>query len=397
MHLKEKIKALSVSYHKEIITIRRHIHAHPELSFHEYETAAFVQQKLKEYGLPYSAGIAGTGVVAVVEGKNASSKTVALRADMDALPITEANDVAYKSTVPGVMHACGHDAHTASLLGVAKILSQLKTEFEGTVKLIFQPAEERSPGGASLMIKEGVLENPTPKGIIGQHVFSMLPAGTVGFRSGMMMASADEIDLSIFGVGGHGAVPQLTVDPIVISAQVISALQQLVSRMNDPTIPCVLTFGKIESVGGAYNIIPEEVKIQGTLRTMNEQWRKQAHQKITQIACGIAEAMGGSAKVLIDVGYPFLINDDELTARCKQSAIDFLGTENVHDIPMRMTAEDFAYYSQVTKGCFYRLGTGNVARGITANVHTPTFNIDEDALLTGMGLMTWLALQELSN
>jgi len=395
MQLKEKIKLLSAGFHSEIIAVRRHLHANPELSFKEYKTAAFVQQKMEELGLPYTAGIAGTGVVAYIEGKNPGSKAFALRADMDALPITEANDVPYKSTVNGVMHACGHDAHTASLIGAAKILSRLSTEFEGTVKLIFQPAEERSPGGASLMIKDGVLENPKPKGIIGQHVFSMLPAGTVGFRSGMMMASADEIDLSVRGIGGHGAVPQLTVDPIVISAQIISALQHLVSRMNDPTIPCVLTFGKIQSVGGAYNIIPEEVKIQGTLRTMNETWRKEAHLKIRQIACGIAEAMGGSCEVLIDVGYPFLINDEELTAKCKQAATEYLGAENVYDIPMRMTAEDFAYYSQVTKGCFYRLGTGNLARGITSNVHTPTFDIDEDALLTGMGLMAWLATQEL--
>lgn len=397
MHLKNKVLHLAQATHREAVAIRRHLHAHPELSFEEHQTAAFVQEKLAEYGLPFTGGIAGTGVVAYIEGKNAGKKTVALRADMDALPITEANEVPYKSTVPGVMHACGHDAHTASLLGAAKILSQLKPDFEGTVKLIFQPAEERSPGGASLMIKAGVLENPKPSGIIGQHVYTMLPAGAVGFRSGMMMASCDEMDLHIYGKGGHGAVPQLIIDPIVLAAHIITALQQVVSRLNDPTVPCVLTLGKIESVGGAYNIIPEEVRIQGTLRTMNEQWRKEAKQKIVQIATGVAQAMGGSCRVDITDGYPFLINDEELTARCKQAAIELLGKDNVHDLPMRMTAEDFAYYTQQTKGCFYRLGTGNVERGITSNVHTPTFDIDEEALITGMGLMAWLALQELQH
>lgn len=397
MQLTQKIHHLAAQLHQDVTAIRRHLHAHPELSFQEYKTAAYVQALLKQHGIPFTAGVAGTGVVAYIEGKNPDKKTIALRADMDALPITEANNVPYKSTVPGVMHACGHDAHTASLLGAAQILNHLKQDFEGTVKLIFQPAEERMPGGASMMIKEGVLENPKPSGIIGQHVFSVLPAGTVGFRSGMMMASADEIDMVIYGKGGHGAVPQLTVDPVVITAQIITALQQLVSRMADPTIPCVLTFGKINSAGGAYNIIPESVALQGTLRTMNEHWRKQAHAHITRMATGIAEAMGGSCKVDITVGYPFLVNDEELTARCKQAAIAYLGKENVYDIPMRMTAEDFAYYSQVTQGCFYRLGTGNVARGITSNVHTPTFDIDEEALKTGMGLMAWLALTELNN
>ncbi|OWY23021.1 amidohydrolase [Sphingobacteriales bacterium UPWRP_1] len=397
MSLIKKIKTLALSAHPEVVAIRRHLHAHPELSFEEYQTSAFVQEKLTQYGLPFTNGIANTGVVAYVEGKKPGKKTIALRADMDALPITEANEVPYKSTVPGVMHACGHDAHTASLLGAAKILSQLKNEFEGTVKLIFQPAEERSPGGASIMIKEGVLETPKPAGIIGQHVYSMLPAGAVGFRSGMMMASCDEIDLYIYGKGGHGAVPQLTIDPIVLAAHIVTALQQVVSRLNDPTVPCVLTLGKIESVGGAYNIIPEEVRIQGTLRTMNEQWRKEAKQKIEQIATGVATAMGGVCRVQITDGYPFLINDEELTARCKQAAIELLGKENVHDLPMRMTAEDFAYYTQQIKGCFYRLGTGNAARGITANVHTPIFDIDEEALITGMGLMAWLALNELQD
>ena len=295
------------------------------------------------------------------------------------------------------MHACGHDAHTANLLGVGRILQNLKDEFEGTVKLIFQPAEEKSPGGASIMIKEGALENPKPDCIIGLHVYPLLPAGMVGFRTGMMMASSDEVYVSIHGKGGHGAVPQHSVDPVAITCQIVTALQQIVSRQNDPTVPCVLTFGKINSVGGSYNVIPEEVKLEGTLRTMNETWRTEAKIRIERMAKGIAEGMGATAEVKFVQGYPFLINDDALTLRCKDAAIQFMGNEQVVDIPMRMTAEDFAYYTHVAKGCFYRIGTANFERGITSNIHTPTFDLDEEALQHSMGLMSWLALNELKN
>ncbi len=396
MELVKIIQQLADNFLSDTVAIRRHLHAHPELSFNEYQTSAFIQNKLSEYGISFQNGIADTGIVAIVEGQNPGSRTVALRADMDALPIEEANNVPYKSNNKGIMHACGHDAHTASLLCTARILTQIKNQFEGTVKFIFQPAEEKNPGGASLMIKAGALENPKPAAIIGQHVYPLMAAGKVGFKSGMMMASADEIYVRIKGKGGHGAVPQLTIDPIAISAQIITALQQIVSRKADPTTPSVLTFGRIASVGGTYNVIPDEVRLEGTFRTMDEKWRFEAHQKMKQMACGIAEAMGAVCEFDIEVGYPYLINDTDLTERCRQSAIEFLGHENVEELPLRMTAEDFAYYTHVTKGCFYRLGTADFERGICSQVHTPTFDIDEKSLAVGAGLMTWLALKELA-
>ena len=394
MSLQNNIKELAGRYHTEVTNIRRHLHQHPELSYQEKETSAYVQSKLKEYDIPFQKDIADNGIAAMIEGSNATKKVIALRADMDALPITEENDVSYKSQNEGVMHACGHDVHTASLLGAARILNDIKNKLEGSIKLIFQPAEEKFPGGASLMIKDGVLENPAPAGIIGQHVHPLIPVGTVGFREGMSMASADELYLTVKGIGGHGAVPNTAIDPILITAHIITALQQVVSRNANPLIPTVLTLGKINSTGGATNVIPYEVKVEGTFRTLNEEWRFEAHRLMQKIASGVAESMGGSAELYVNVGYPFLINDAELTQRCRQAAIEYMGEENVLDIPIRMTAEDFAYFSQVTKGCFYRLGTRNEKRGLTSPVHTPTFDIDEDALQTGMGLMAWLAVKE---
>ncbi|MCC7222537.1 MAG: amidohydrolase [Chitinophagales bacterium] len=379
-----------------MVAVRRHLHSQPELSYREHETSRYVQAQLSAAGIPFQNGIADTGIVAVIEGKNPHKVTTALRADMDALPIHEENDVSYKSKYAGIMHACGHDAHTSALLGAARILHSLRHEWEGTVRCIFQPAEEKAPGGASLMIRDGVLQNPTPNSIIGQHVFPMLPAGMVGFRRGRMMASSDEISISIKGRGGHGAVPQLSIDPIAISAQVVVALQQLVSRIADPIVPSVLTLGKIYSVGGTHNVIPEEVRIEGTFRTMDEKWRFEAHERIRRIVLGVAESMGAKASIDIVVGYPFLVNDDALTERCIQAAIDYLGADKVRDIPIRMTSEDFAYYTHHIPGCFYRLGTADFERGITSQVHTPTFDIDEAALVTGAGLMSWLSLNELA-
>ncbi|MEZ4886922.1 MAG: M20 family metallopeptidase [Chitinophagales bacterium] len=395
--MKNKIQQLISDSFQEIIDIRRHIHANPELSFHEYKTSAFIQQKLTEFGIPFDNNIAENGVVGYIRGKKPNKKVVALRADFDALPIEEANDVPYKSQNHGVMHACGHDAHTASLLGASKALKHIEGELEGTVKLIFQPAEERLPGGASLMIKAGVLENPTPSGILGQHVHPILEAGKVGFCPGMSMASADEIDMTIYGSGGHGAMPHTTVDPIVITSHIITALQQIVSRNCSPIIPSVLTFGYIQSKGGTYNIIPDAVSLKGTFRTMNEEWRFEAHKLMTRMATMMATSMGGKCDFDIAVGYPFLINDTNLTNRCKEAAIEYLGKENVVDIPQRMTSEDFAYYTQEIKGCFYRLGVRNEARGITSGVHTPTFNIDEEALKVGAGVMAWLTVKELAS
>lgn len=394
MDLLSTIKSLSERYSNDVIQHRRHIHANPELSYKEFNTARYVAQLLKDYGLTPREGVATTGLVVDIHGKNPSKKSIALRADMDALPINEANEVPYKSKVPGVMHACGHDVHTSSLLGTARILNEVKDHFEGTIRLIFQPGEEKNPGGASYMIKEGVLRDPQPAGIIGQHVFPLLEVGKIGFREGMYMASCDEIYLKVIGKGGHGATPDLAIDPIVIASHIIIALQQVISRNASPKQPTVLSFGKI-SGKGATNIIPNEVNIAGTFRAMNEEWRESALQKIKKMAESIAEGMGGKCEVDLSRGYPYLKNNPELTRRIRASAEAYVGRDNVVDLDVSLTAEDFAYYSQIIPASFYRLGTRNEAKGITSYVHTPTFDIDEDALKIGPGLMAWMAIEEL--
>lgn len=394
MDLKEKIKSLTQENAPDIVNIRRHLHANPELSFQEHQTMKYVADKLKSFGLTPTEGVADTGIVAVIEGKNPEKKVIALRADMDALPIQEENDVPYKSTRSGVMHACGHDVHTSSLLGTASVLSQLKESFEGSVKLIFQPGEEKIPGGASLMIKAGALESPRPDHIFGQHVLPHLPAGKVGFREGMYMASADELYFTVKGKGGHAAMPEKNIDPVLITSHIIVALQQIVSRYASPKMPTVLSFGRVIA-DGATNIIPNEVKVEGTFRTMDEDWRSKAHHRMKAIAESLAEGMGGECEFEIRKGYPYLKNSPELTQRAREYAIDLLGKENVVDLDLWMAAEDFSYYTQVADACFYRLGTGNEARGLTSSVHTPTFDIDEDALQTGVSLMSWITIQEL--
>ncbi len=395
MTVLDDIKKLSLQHFEETRSIRRHLHAHPELSYNEYLTAKYIAGHLESFGLSIATGIGGTGLVSLIEGKHPTRRTVALRADMDALPISEANDVPYKSTIPGVMHACGHDVHTASLLSSARILNTLKDRFEGTVKLIFQPGEEKNPGGASLMIRDGVLENPRPQSIIGQHVMPLIPVGKIGFREGMYMASCDEIYLTVKGKGGHGAAPELTVDPIVISSHIIVALQQIISRNASPKQPTVLTFGKI-SGQGATNIIPDEVTIAGTFRAMDETWRSDALVKIKKMAESMAEGMGGKCHVEISRGYPYLENDPALTRRIRMAAEQYVGKENIVDLDITLGAEDFSYYSQIVPASFYRLGTRNEAKGITAYVHTPTFDIDEEALGIAPGLMAWMAIQELT-
>jgi len=389
----EKIKSLAAAHTTETVAFRHHIHQHPELSFQEFETQAYVQKQLANMGIA-SMPLANTGLVALIEGKNPSSRVVALRADMDALPILETNDVPYKSQNPGVMHACGHDVHTASLLGTAHILNSIKDEFEGTVKLIFQPAEEKAPGGASIMIKEGVLENPKPVSIFGQHVATNVPVGKIGFREGMYMASTDELYIKVIGKGGHGAMPDACIDPIVIASHIIVAMQQIISRNKNPKLPSVLTFGKIEGLG-ATNVIPDEVNIAGTFRAMDETWRAEGLEKMKKLAEGIAEAMGGSAVFEVLKGYPFLQNNPELTRKAKAAAIEYMGAENVVDLDLWMAGEDFAFYTHHVDACFYRLGIRNEARGIISGVHTPTFDIDEKALAIGPGLMAWLAVSEL--
>ncbi len=386
--MEEKIKILAKKYAPELIEIRHHLHAHPELSYQEFETSKFVQNKLKELGIPFEIK-ATTGVVGLIKGKNPGKRIIALRADMDALPIKEENDIPYKSKNEGVMHACGHDVHTTCLLGAAKILSELKEEWEGTVKLIFQPGEEKNPGGASLMIKDGVLENPTPQAILALHVNTILEVGQLSFRSGKVMASADELYFTIKGKGGHAASPHITIDPILISSHLIIALQQLISRNNNPFNPSVLSITSING-GNTTNVIPNEVKLMGTFRAMDEEWRFKAHGLMRKLTVDLVHSMGGEVDLHIDVGYPCVMNNEKVTAEAMRKAALYMGDENVSETELRMGAEDFGYYAQQVPACFYRLGTMNKAKGITAGVHTPIFNIDENAIEIGMGMMAWL-------
>lgn len=388
--LRDSIKDLASQYAAEFIQVRHHLHAHPELSYVEYETSAFIQAKLKELGISFQVK-ATTGVVAILKGKNPDSRVLALRADMDALPIREENKLSYNSQKEGVMHACGHDVHTTILLGAAKILNVLKDQWEGTLKLIFQPGEEKNPGGASLLIKEGVLENPVPSGIMALHVHPGLEVGKLSFRKGRVMASADEIYITIKGKGGHAAAPHLTADTILIASHLVVALQQVISRNRNPLSPSVLTISSFQG-GHTTNVIPSEVKLMGTFRAMDEEWRYKAHQLITKTATELVHAMGAEIDLLIDVGYPTVDNDDLLTEKAWQVANDYMGKENVLETEVRMGAEDFGYYTQIIPGCFFRLGVRNEAEGIIHNVHTPLFNIDESAIEIGMGMMAMLAV-----
>lgn len=389
----DKIKTLSKQHLNKVIEIRRHIHANPELSFKEFNTADYITTELEKLGLKVTR-MAKTGLVVTIQGTG-PGKTIALRADTDALPIEEKNNVEYKSKNNGVMHACGHDAHSASLLGAAMILNELKQEWKGTIKLIFQPGEEKLPGGASIMIKEGVLENPSPDAIIAQHVFPTLEAGKVGFCSGSYMASCDEIYLTVKGKGGHAAMPANYINPLLIASEILLALDEKFMKHPKNNTPTVLAFGKMQA-NGATNVIPQEVNIEGTFRTMNEEWRSEAHEMIKKSIVTKAKEMGGDCDVRIDKGYPVLMNDNSITGSAQKAAEEYLGKENVVTLEKRMTSEDFAFYSLLKPACFYRLGTGNVARGITSGIHTPTFDIDEKALETGMGLMTWIAITELN-
>jgi hippurate hydrolase len=384
----DKIKALAKEYAPEFIEVRHHLHAHPELSYKEFETSKFVQQKLAAMGIGYEIK-ATTGVVGLIKGNNPDKRIIALRADMDALPIKEENEVPYKSQNDGIMHACGHDVHTTCLLGAARILNELKNDWEGTVKFIFQPGEEKNPGGASLLIKEGVLENPKPSAIFGLHVHPGLHVGKMSFRGGKIMASADELYFTIKGKGGHAAYPHLCIDPILIASHLIVSLQQIISRNNNPLNPTVLSITSIKG-GTTTNVIPDEVKLKGTFRAMNEEWRFTAHELIRKMTNDLVSSMGGKADILIDVGYPSVYNNEQLNELARKKATDFIGKDNVEETEKRMGAEDFGYYSQQIPGCFFRLGVMNKEKGITSSVHTPTFNIDESAIETGIGIMAYL-------
>ncbi|HET6996179.1 MAG TPA: M20 family metallopeptidase [Chitinophagaceae bacterium] len=384
----QKIKALATQYAAEFIEVRHHLHANPELSYQEFETSRFIQDKLKQFGISFEIK-ATTGVVGLIEGKKPGSRIVALRADMDALPIKEENDIVYKSRNEGVMHACGHDVHTTCLLGAAKILNELKNEWEGTVKLIFQPGEEKNPGGASLLIREGVLQRPEPSSIFGLHVHPGLAVGKMSFRAGKVMASADELYITVKGKGGHAASPQSCIDPILIASHLIVSLQQIVSRNNNPHNPTVLSITSFQG-GSTTNVIPNEVKLKGTFRAMDEEWRFKAHELIRKMATELVHSMGGEIDLLIDVGYPSVYNNESLNELARKKAEEFIGAKNVEETEARMGAEDFGYYTQEIPGCFFRLGVMNTKKGITSGVHTPTFNIDESAIETGIGMMAWL-------
>jgi amidohydrolase len=388
--LLEKIKTLAAQGQDENIAIRRHLHANPELSYQEFETCKFVQAQLTKIGIPFTV-IATTGVLGIIEGKNPSKRVIALRADMDALPIIEENEVDYKSKNEGVMHACGHDVHTTILLGAAKILWSLRAEFEGTIKLLFQPGEEKNPGGASYMIRDGALQNPTPQGIIGLHVHPGLPFGKLSFRKGRVMASADELYVSIKSSGGHAATPHQTVDTVLVAAQLITSLQTIISRNRNPQNPSVLSICSIHG-GNTTNVIPSEVKLMGTFRAMDEVWRFKAHELMMQQAKGLAIATGAEIDFRVDVGYPTVDNEPAITEAAWKLADEYMGAENVEETELRMGAEDFGYYSQVIPGCFFRLGVRNESKDAIHNVHTPVFKVDEDAIAHGVGMMAWLGV-----
>jgi len=391
IHLRDKIEQLAEQHLQDIVRIRRHIHQHPELSFEEAETSLYIQEQLRISGIPFNKGFVGTGIAGWINGRSEKGMTVALRADMDALPVQEKNDLPFKSKNEGKMHACGHDMHMSALLGASRILQSLRDEFNGKIWLIFQPAEEKLPGGASLMLQEGVFGNSLPDVIIGQHVMPLLEAGKVGYRPGKYMASTDEIYITVKGSGGHAAMPWQLTDPVLIAAHIIVALQQIISRQANPAIPSVLSFGRVEALG-ATNIIPSEVKMAGTFRTMNEPWRKEAHEKITRMAMSIAAGMGGSCEVDIQHGYPVLFNHEVYTRRAADYSRQLLGDKNVVDLEMRMTAEDFAYFAEKIPGVFYRFGITDAEGRFSYPLHSSGFMADEVSLKTAMANMAYVAM-----
>ncbi|MDP4184271.1 MAG: M20 family metallopeptidase [Bacteroidota bacterium] len=392
MDIIQEIQQISSQIFSEVVSIRRHLHQNPELSFHEFNTSAYICSKLTEFGIPFKNGFVKTGILARIDCGSKNGKTIALRADMDALPIQEKNNAEYCSINQGVMHACGHDLHAACLLGTAKILKQLAPQLQGTILLIFQPAEEVNPGGAKLMMEEGLFAEQEPDMIIGLHVLPELETGKAGFKSGMYMASGDEIHFKVKGQGGHGALPHKLTDTVLATAHIITSLQQIVSRNAPPEIPTVLSFGRVIA-NGATNIIPNEVEVAGTFRTMNEPWRQKAKEQMKKLACSIAEGMGATCEFDINDGYPVLYNDEALTAKAKEAAIEILGSNNVIDMDIRMTCEDFAYYSLKHPVTFFRIGVKDPDSDKVKPLHTSEFDVDENAILTGMRAMSNIAVR----
>lgn len=384
-----KIKALASEIAQRAVEHRRHLHMYPELSYQEYKSMEYVSEVLTKLGINHATHFGDTGVVAIIKGSSHTldMECIGLRADLDALPIHEQNECEYKSTIDGVMHACGHDVHTAVLLGAAEVIHQLREELPQPVKLVFQPGEEKNPGGATLMIRDGVLENPKVKEMYALHVFPDLECGHIGFKSGIYMASCDEIHLTIHGKGGHGATPHNCIDPIIIGSKIVLSLQEIVTRNCDPKIPCVLSIGHFEALG-ATNVIPETAHLKGTFRTMNEEWRAKALELIEKNIKGIAESSGATVELEISKGYPYLENNPETTSKQRLKAVQILGQDRVHELPIRLASEDFSYYSQEIPTCFFRLGVRNEEKGIIHSVHHPKFDIDENSIETGILLMS---------
>lgn len=383
------IRSMSIVLAEKAQRYREHMHQHPELSFQEHNTMQFVADQLEQLGIPYRKEVGNTGVVAHISGSKhtAGQSCFGLRSELDALPILEQTGAAYASQNEGVMHACGHDVHTSILLATAELLWTVREDLPQPVKLIFQPGEEKNPGGASILIKEGVLNDPPVHAMAALHVYPEMEAGKVGFKEGLYMASCDELYLTIHGKGGHGAMPHQTIDPIMVGAQLLTGLQQVVSRSCDPKIPCVLSFGHFEALG-ATNVIPDSAYLKGTFRTMNEAWREQGLAIIERHIHGVCEQFGATATFEVSKGYPMLSNDPDLTKRVRKKAIDFLGEKNVEELPLRLTSEDFSFYAQEIPVCFFRLGVRNEEQGIVYGVHHPKFDVDPRCFETGIQLMS---------
>ena len=391
--LKEVITTKVSAIYEKIKGYREHLHQNPELSYKEFNTMEYVATKLKEIGIPYEKGVAGTGIIGIIRSSKHSENQacIGLRADLDALPIQEQNTASYKSKVDGVMHACGHDVHTSILLGAAEILFELREDLEHPVKLIFQPGEEKNPGGASLLIEAGVLENPKVKEMYALHVFPELEVGKLAIRPGLNMASCDELHLEIIGVGGHGAMPEKCINPILIGSEFIIEAQNIIHKSCPIEVPCVISFGHFDALG-ATNVIPERAEIKGTFRTMNEEWRGKAAILLMDLANNLENKYKGNVNLEISKGYPFLKNDEELTEKLKTKFESFFGPENIEGLALRMTSEDFSFYSQTIPVCFFRLGVGNKEKGIIYSVHHPKFDVDSACLKTGMLAMIQAAL-----